>query len=100
MPTHHRKQRISYLFLCATRFLVCIFAAVRAWRVPGMYQAIGGVLFAAIFVAAWTLRARTIRANAAGPATARPGRDAPCNTICARRVSLGWGSVHRGRQRR
>ena len=66
MPTHHREQRISYLFLCATRFLVCIFAAVRTLRVPGMYQAIGGVLFAAIFVAAWTLGARTIRANAQG----------------------------------
>jgi len=66
MPTDHGKQRLSYLFLCATPFLVTIVAAVRALRVPGVYQAIGGVLFAAISIAAWTLGARAIRADAQG----------------------------------
>lgn len=66
MPTDHRKQRISYVFLCATPFLVIIAAAVRALRIPGVYHVIGVVLFAAIASAAWTLGARTIRADVQG----------------------------------
>src|SRR5712691_936581 len=64
MPLSHFDRRISYVFLCATPFLVGIFAAVRALRIPGVYHAIGGVLFAAICIAAWTLGARAIRADA------------------------------------
>jgi hypothetical protein len=37
---------------------------VRALRIPGVYQALGVTLFAAIGVAAWTLGARAIRAGA------------------------------------
>jgi len=62
MPTDHSKQRLSYVFLCATPFLVTIVAGVRALRIPGVYHLVGGVLFAAISIAAWTLGARAIRA--------------------------------------
>lgn len=66
MPTDHSKQRISYVFLCATPFLVIIAAAVRPLRIPGVYHVIGVVLFAAISIAAWTLGARAIRADVQG----------------------------------
>jgi hypothetical protein len=61
--TDHSKQRISFVFLCATPFVAMIAAAVRPLRIPGVYHAIGGALFAAISIAAWTLGARTIRAD-------------------------------------
>lgn len=51
-------RRISYIFLCAFPFLGSILAAVRALRIPGVYQVIGGVVFAAVTVAAWILGAR------------------------------------------
>lgn len=63
MLTDHSKQRMSYVFLCATPFVTCIAAAVRPLRIPGVYHVIGVVLFAVISTAAWTLGARTIRAN-------------------------------------
>jgi len=63
MLTDHSKQRISYVFLCATPFLAMIAAAVRRLRIPGVYHVIGGVLFAAISAAGWTLGARAIRAD-------------------------------------
>ena len=63
MLTDHGKQRISYGFLCATPFIVFGAAAVRPLRIPGVYHVIGGVLFAAISTAAWTLGARAIRAD-------------------------------------
>lgn len=66
MPTDHSKQRLSYVFLCAAPFFVIIAGAVRALRIPGVYHVIGGVLFAAICTAAWTLGARTIRADVQG----------------------------------
>jgi uncharacterized membrane protein len=59
-------RRVSYVFLCATPFLVIIAGAVRALRIQGVYQVIGGVLFAAISFAAWTLGARATRADAQG----------------------------------
>src|SRR6266851_1503722 len=59
-------RRVSYVFLCMVPFLAIIVAAVRALRVPGVYQAIGGLLFAAIVIAAWILGARAIRAGAEG----------------------------------
>jgi hypothetical protein len=52
--------RLSYAFLCATPFVAIVAAAVRALRVPGLYQAIGGLLFAAIATAAWSLGARAM----------------------------------------
>jgi len=61
--TDHGKQRISYGFLCATPFIAFGAAAVRPLRIPGVYHVIGGVLFAAISTAAWTLGARAIRAD-------------------------------------
>ena len=63
MLTDHSKQRISYVFLCATPFVAFIAGAVRPLRIPGVYHAIGGVLFAAISTAAWTLGARGVRAD-------------------------------------
>ena len=63
MLTDHSKQRMSYIFLCATPFLVIIVGAVRPLRIPGVYHVIGGLLFAAILTAAWTLGVRTIRAG-------------------------------------
>jgi hypothetical protein len=61
--TDHSKQRISYVFLCAALFVALIAAAVRALRIPVVYHVIGGVLFAVICIAAWTLGARAIRAD-------------------------------------
>jgi hypothetical protein len=63
MPLERFSRRLSYVFLCATPFLVIIAAAVRALRIPGVYHTIGGVLFAAICIAAWTLGAQAIRAD-------------------------------------
>lgn len=63
MLTDHSKQRLSYAFLCATPFVAFSAAAERPLRIPGMYHAIGGVLFAAISTAAWTLGAQAIRAD-------------------------------------
>src|SRR5258705_10890736 len=64
--TDHSKQQISYVFLCATPFVAFIAGVVRPLRIPGVYHVIGVVLFAAISIAAWTLGARTIRADVQG----------------------------------
>ncbi len=66
MPFERFNRRLSYVFLCATPFLVIIAAAARPLRIPGVYHVIGGVLFAAICIAAWTLGARAIRADVQG----------------------------------
>ena len=58
-------RRISYVFLCTLPFLDLVFVGVRALRIPGVYQAIGGVLFAVIVIAAWILGARVIGSGAA-----------------------------------
>jgi hypothetical protein len=63
MLTDRSKQRISYIVLCATPFVAFGAAAVRPLRIPGVYHVIGGVLFAAISAAAWTLGARAITAD-------------------------------------
>ena len=63
MLTDRNRRRISYVFLCATPFIVFSLAAARPLRIPGVYHVIGGVLFAAISTAAWTLGARAIRAD-------------------------------------
>jgi hypothetical protein len=56
-------RRITYIFLCAVPALAIILAAPRALRAPGVHQAIGGALFAAVVIAAWTLGARSIRGD-------------------------------------
>ena len=66
MLTDQGKRRISYWFLCATPFIAFGAVAVRPLRIPGVYHVIGGVLFAAIFTAAWTLGARAVRADVQG----------------------------------
>jgi hypothetical protein len=57
-------RRVSYVFLCVVPFLSFVVGGVRAFRVPGVYQAAGAVYFAAIAMAAWTLGAGAIRADA------------------------------------
>ena len=58
-------RRISYVFLCALPFLDIALLGARPLRVSGLYQSIGGVLFAAIAVAAWILGVSVIRSAAA-----------------------------------
>jgi hypothetical protein len=58
-------RRISYIFLCAVPFLDLVVVGVRALRIPGVYQAVGGALFAVILIAAWVLGARVIASAAA-----------------------------------
>src|SRR5437660_12565159 len=57
-------RRVSYVFLCIFPFLSFVVFGVRAFRVPGVYQAVGVAYFAAIAIATWTLGARAIRADA------------------------------------
>jgi hypothetical protein len=57
-------RRVSYVFLCIVPFLSFVVVGVRAFRVPGVYQTVGGAYFAAIAIAAWTLGTRGIRAGA------------------------------------
>lgn len=58
---------ISYVFLCALPFLDLVLLGMRPLRVPGVHQAIGGFLFAAIAVAAWILGASAIGSAADAP---------------------------------
>ena len=62
----HTSRRVSYVFLWMVPVLAIGFAAVRALRVPGVYHSIGGMLFAAIAIAAWILGARAIRGGVEG----------------------------------
>src|SRR6266480_3224528 len=57
-------RRLSYVFLCIVPFLNFVVVGVRAFRVPAVYQAVGVAYFAAIAIAAWTLGARAIKAEA------------------------------------
>ncbi len=57
-------RRVSYVFLCIVPFLSFVVGGVHAFRVRGVYQAVGVIYFAAIAIAAWTLGARAIRAGA------------------------------------
>src|SRR5438132_10102277 len=59
-------RRVSYVFLCIVPFLCFVVVGVRAFRVPGVYQAVGVAYFAAVAIAAWTLGARAIRADVQG----------------------------------
>ena len=60
------RRTMSYAFLCAVPFLAVGLTAARALRLPGLYQTIGAVHFAAVCLAAWTLGARAIRAHSQG----------------------------------
>ena len=53
-------SRVSFGFLCLAPFLIFPLAAMRALRVPGIYQTIGGIAFAAVVIAAWALGARCL----------------------------------------
>jgi len=57
-------RRVSYVFLCIVPFLNFAVVGLRALRLPGVYQAAGVVYFAGMAIAAWTLGARAVRANA------------------------------------
>ncbi len=57
-------RRVSYVFLCLGPFLNFVVVGVRAFRVPGIYQAAGLAYFAAIALAVWILSAGAIRADA------------------------------------
>lgn len=57
-------RRISYIFLCTLPFIDLAVAGVRALRIPGVHQAVGAFLFAAIVIAAWVLGARVIGSTA------------------------------------
>jgi hypothetical protein len=59
-------RRVSYIFLCIVPFLSFVVGGVRAFRAPGIYQAVGVVYFAAIALATWTLSAVAIRADVQG----------------------------------
>src|SRR2546422_6523089 len=59
-------RRVSYVFLCIVPFLSFVVVGVRAFRVPGVYQAVGVAYFAAIAIAASTLSAGAIRADVQG----------------------------------
>jgi len=59
-------RRLSHLFLCLVPFLDLVIVGVRAFRVPGVYQIVGSLLFAAIAVAAWILGARAPSAGGRG----------------------------------
>jgi hypothetical protein len=56
-------RRVSYVFLCIVPFLNFVVVGVRAFRVPGAYQAVGAAYFAAIAIAVWSLSAGAIRAD-------------------------------------
>jgi hypothetical protein len=56
-------RRVSYVFLCIVPFLTFLVVGVRAFRVSGVYQAVGVAYFAAIVIATWTLSAGAIKAD-------------------------------------
>jgi hypothetical protein len=54
-------RRASYIFLCVSPLPVGIFAGARDLRISGAHQALGGVLFLLIAIAARLLGGRTIK---------------------------------------
>jgi hypothetical protein len=57
-------RRVSCVFLCIVPFLSFVVVGVRAFRVQGVYQAVGLAYFAAIAIAVWSLSAGAVRADA------------------------------------
>ncbi|WP_395090821.1 hypothetical protein [Armatimonas sp.] len=62
---NHITRRVSYVFLCTLPILDTV-AMVRGLRIPGVYQAAGGLLFAAVVVAAWILGAQGAGSSVGG----------------------------------
>jgi hypothetical protein len=56
-------RQLCYLFLCLVPFVNVPLVGNRALRLPGVYQVVGGVLFAAVVAAAWVVGARKIWAR-------------------------------------
>ena len=56
------RRTMSYAFLCAVPFPAVTLTAVRALRMPGVYQTIRGVHFAAVCLAPWILGSWVMRA--------------------------------------
>ena len=54
-------QRLSYVFLCSSPFLVIALAGIRSLRVPVVHQAIGASVLAMFTMAIWILAGRAIR---------------------------------------
>jgi cytochrome bd-type quinol oxidase subunit 2 len=81
-------RRANCIFLCSVPLLVSVVVGVRALRIPGIYQALGVTLFAAIIGAAWLLGARAIRASA--EAQQRMGLVAGLFLLPFALVSLLW----------
>ena len=59
-------RRIGYVLLCALPFIALGAVAARPLRVAGVYQVIGGVLFAAVALAVWVVGRRVFRDKEAG----------------------------------
>ena len=59
-------RRISYCFLCVLPFLALVVCGARPLRIAGVYQAIGGILFITVAIAAWSVGARVIGVKEAG----------------------------------
>src|SRR5438874_7740636 len=83
-------RRVSYVFPCIVPFLSFVVVGVRAFRVPGIYQAVGVAYFAAIAIAAWTLSARTIRADVQDRRLLVLAGTLLITPFAPRCASLGW----------
>lgn len=64
MSINNIARRVSYVFLCIFPLLAGIFVGVRDLRIPGVYQALGGILFLSIVIAAWLLGGGAIKFGA------------------------------------
>lgn len=80
-------RRVSYVFLCTLPILDTV-AMTRAFRITGVYQAAGVLLFVAIVVAAWTLGAWRTRGGA--EADRRPALAGALLIVPFALVSLLW----------
>ncbi len=58
MKINNTVRRVSFVFLCFLPLINIVAVGVRALRVPVVFEIIGGVLFAVIVFAAWTLGGR------------------------------------------
>ena len=63
MQASHAIQRLSYIFLCSGPFFVIGLVGIRALRVPGVHELIGGIVVAAFVIATWMLAGRGIRSH-------------------------------------
>lgn len=60
MTVRSTARRASYAFLCLVPIVSTVAVAIRALRIPGVYQAVGWILFVTIVIAAWVLGLRGI----------------------------------------